>query len=252
MVIEAFLFYNELDLLELKLGYTTTVDKFLILEFPTSYMKAPRRLHFEENKARFDKYADRIVHRVIQEEDTPWLGLGLFHVRREHLVSQAKSLFSDDDTIIFSDPDVVLRPQCIEKIQPQLNNQLLSSWRSYYLNGFWGDAFYPFTCATRLGNISEMSSYYHRPPDVAIPDCGWHFSKLGGVQGVIDNITGYPHADMDREDYKDPAELARKIQNGITWDGRTDSRIEYREFKAEDYPGYVSDHPEIYDKYIWR
>jgi hypothetical protein len=251
LAIECFLFYNELDLLELKLEYTTTVDKFLLLEFPTSYMRVPRRMHFEENKARFEKYGDRIVHKVITS-DPPGLGLHLFHARREILVSEAKAAFSGNDTVIFSDPDVVLRPECIEKIQPELNNQLLTSWRSYYLNGFWGDAIYPFTGAIRLGNVQSMATYYHRPPDVDIKDCGWHFSKLGGIQGVIDNVTGYPHADLDREDLKNPDLVAARIRDGITWDGRTDSRVVYKPFVAEDYPAYVSQHPEIYEKHIWR
>ena len=251
MIFEAFLFYNELDLLELKLEYTTTVDKFLILEFPTSSSRVPRPMYFEENKARFEKYGDRIIHRTIFE-NCPGLGLGLYHARREFLITEARTFFGPDDVIILSDPDVVLRPECIGKIQPELNNQLLSSWRSYYLNGFWGDAIYPFTCATRLGNIVDMASHYHRPPDVDIKDCGWHFSKLGGVEGVMANITGYPHADLDRADLKDPALIADRIKNGITWDGRTDSRLTYRPFVPEDYPAYVSEHPEIYDKHIWR
>lgn len=251
MTIEAFLFFNELDLLELKLEYTTTVDRFLLLEFPTSSMRIPRKMHFEENKARFEKYGDRIIHRVICE-NCPQMGLHLYHARREFLVSEAKSLFSPDDVIIFTDPDVVLRPESVTKIQPQYNNQLLTSWRSYYLNGFWGEAIYPFTGATRLGNIESMDTYYHRPPDVDIKDCGWHFSKLSGVQGVIDNITGYPHADLDRDDMKNPDIVAGKIRDGITWDGRTDSRITYKPFIPEDYPEYVSQHPEIYEKHIWR
>ena len=251
MVVETFLFYNELDLLELKLEYTTSVDRFLILEFPTSNSRMPRRMHFEENKERFKKYGDRVVHRIIYENCTG-LGLGLYHARRQFLVSEAKTLFSDDDVMIFSDPDVILRPECISKIQPHLNNQLLSSWRSYYLNGFWGDGMYPFTSATRLGNIETMESYYPKPSEVSIQNCGWHFSKLGGVQGIIDNVTGYPHADLDREDLKNPEAIADRIKNGITWDGRTDYRIYYRPFIPEDYPAYVSEHPEIYDRYIWR
>jgi hypothetical protein len=97
-----------------------------------------------------------------------------------------------------------------------------------------------------------MEKYYPRQPDVAIQDCGWHFSKLGGVEGGLASIIGYPHADMDTEAMRNRDLIAQKIRDGIMWDGREDFKIQYKEFKQEEYPAYVSEHPEIYDKYIWR
>jgi beta-1,4-mannosyl-glycoprotein beta-1,4-N-acetylglucosaminyltransferase len=65
-IIDSFLFFNELDLLEIRLKYLyPVVDYFIITEAKKSFGGYEKKLYFEENKKRFLKYKNKIVHQII-------------------------------------------------------------------------------------------------------------------------------------------------------------------------------------------
>ena len=56
---------NEMDLLELRLEmYNDIVDYFVIIECVETFSGKPKPLYFEENKERFKKYEDKIIHHI--------------------------------------------------------------------------------------------------------------------------------------------------------------------------------------------
>ena len=62
------MFYNELDLLEIRLNILdSVVDKFVIVEATETFMGQPKPLYYEENKERFVKWKDKIVHYVVDD-----------------------------------------------------------------------------------------------------------------------------------------------------------------------------------------
>ena len=66
-LIDSFLFFNELDLLEIRLEYLyPIVDYFIITEARTSFGGQEKKLYFNENKERYSKYNDKIVHQIIE------------------------------------------------------------------------------------------------------------------------------------------------------------------------------------------
>jgi len=73
-MIDTFLFFDELELLEFRLReLDAVVDTFVLVESDLTFSGREKRLHFEENKQRFSAYEDRIVH-VIHEASTPGTG----------------------------------------------------------------------------------------------------------------------------------------------------------------------------------
>ena len=57
MIIDAFTFFNELDLLELRLNYLdSVVDYFVIVESNISHSGEYKSLTYLENKERFSKF----------------------------------------------------------------------------------------------------------------------------------------------------------------------------------------------------
>lgn len=62
-IYDAFLFFNELDLLEIRLELLYNhVDHFIISECDTTFSGKSKPFYFEENKERFSKYSDKIIH----------------------------------------------------------------------------------------------------------------------------------------------------------------------------------------------
>lgn len=62
-IYDAFLFFNELDLLEVRLEMLYDhVDYFIISECDTTFSGISKPFYFEDNKERYSKYLDKIIH----------------------------------------------------------------------------------------------------------------------------------------------------------------------------------------------
>ena len=69
-IYDAFLFFNELDILDLRLNLLNKfVDKFVIVESTVTFSGKNKKLFFDENKDRFKQFEDKIIHIII--DDTP-------------------------------------------------------------------------------------------------------------------------------------------------------------------------------------
>jgi len=69
-IYDGFLFFNELDLLEIRLNILNdVVDKFILVESSVTHSGLPKPFYFEENKERFSNFLDKIIH--IKITNTP-------------------------------------------------------------------------------------------------------------------------------------------------------------------------------------
>jgi len=65
MIYDIFTFYNELDLLEIRLEMLYAhVDYFVIVECTETFSGKQKPLYFEENKEKFKKYESKIIHYI--------------------------------------------------------------------------------------------------------------------------------------------------------------------------------------------
>jgi len=70
-IIDCFTFYNELTLLEYRLAaLNDVVDYFILVEARQTYVGHPKPLFYDENKDRFAKYANKLIHVII---DLPYV-----------------------------------------------------------------------------------------------------------------------------------------------------------------------------------
>ena len=74
-VIDVFIFFNELDLLELRLRTLyDVVDYFVITECTETFSGKPKVMTFSENRARFQDFEDKIIYNPISPQDLEFLG----------------------------------------------------------------------------------------------------------------------------------------------------------------------------------
>ena len=113
-VFDCFVFYNELDILEIRLNTLAAyVDHFVLVESPRTFTGQPKPLVFEENKARFAEFADKIIHVV--DDDMPETAESTF-VREAHqrsAIGRGLAKARDDDLIIVSDADEIPKPAAL-------------------------------------------------------------------------------------------------------------------------------------------
>ena len=77
-IIDCFSFFNELELLEIRLNILDQyVDKFVLVEAAKTQTLKDKPFVFEENKSRYEKFLDKIVHVKLDKEMCPYFIKGL-------------------------------------------------------------------------------------------------------------------------------------------------------------------------------
>ena len=95
MIYDCFIFTNELELLEIRLNELyQIIDKFLIIEATKSHQGKEKPLYYEENKQRFKKFHNKIIHIVVNFPPDDILDqlnpLDFFLLNNENLTTEQK------------------------------------------------------------------------------------------------------------------------------------------------------------------
>jgi beta-1,4-mannosyl-glycoprotein beta-1,4-N-acetylglucosaminyltransferase len=115
MVYDCFQFFNEVDILKIRLNVLSPiVDKFVISEATETFSGLKKPLYYEENKEMFAEFADKIIHVVV--DDTPEGGTHERDTFQKNAVTRGLKDCTDDDIIIFSDLDEIPNPDKIREI----------------------------------------------------------------------------------------------------------------------------------------
>ena len=67
MIYDTFLFFNEFDLLDIRLHELDAVaDKFVLVEATRTHSDQPKPLYYAENRERYAAFHDKIIHVVVE------------------------------------------------------------------------------------------------------------------------------------------------------------------------------------------
>ena len=80
-VFDCFTFYNELDLLEIRLSELyPVVDHFVLAEANVTYTNNSKRMIFAENREYFRRFQDKLIYVAVddmpRDTDDPWTRSG--------------------------------------------------------------------------------------------------------------------------------------------------------------------------------
>ena len=248
-IYDCFNFFNELDILELRLNTLYDhVDYFVIAESDVTHSGVAKKFFYEEHRERFSKFADKILNYKIL--DTPYDFINLPETDEVELkkvynyietqtnrfnrsnqpdygrdffqkesVRRALVNCKDDDIIMFSDADEIPNPKFLKNIKNlDLETTLYSlnqPMYCYFLNMLKQSDWY----GTKVGlykNIKDLSLNELRGDEsltVKLPDGGWHFSFMGNAEEIRTKITSYSARDLVNQHVYDSVE--ENIKNGI-------------------------------------
>ena len=120
MIYDCFPFFNELDILKLRMEIMDPfVDKFVIEEAAYTFSSEPKPLYFHENREMFKKWEHKIIHIVV--EDCP-LGIephDMDHFQKDHLLKGLEQC-REDDICIFSDVDEIPNTDTLLELFPKM------------------------------------------------------------------------------------------------------------------------------------
>lgn len=205
MVYDCFQFFNELDILKIRLNVLSpVVDKFVISEATETFSGLKKPLYYEENKELFAEFADKIIHVVV--EDTPE---GDTHYRdtfQKNAVTRGLKDCTDEDIIIFSDLDEIPNPDKIREILQNfqedkiyhfaqrlfycyLNMEEVSGNLLSYAGEFEGVVRKKWIGTKMLSYkllreqnllLGELRFPERKEIGIRVEDGGWHFGYMGG------------------------------------------------------------------------
>jgi beta-1,4-mannosyl-glycoprotein beta-1,4-N-acetylglucosaminyltransferase len=235
MIYDCFTFFNELDLLEIRLNILNeVVDRFVIVEATRTFSNRPKPLYFELNKARFEDFAPKIIHLIVDdypEFETAWT----YENYQRNCIGRCLRHCKEDDIILISDLDEIPNPTTILEHQhePEITafEQL---WCLYYLNHLFvpkpvwiGTKMLPYhlfknsldhvRCnLEKLNQGTTATKIRLYKKSRRLQNGGWHFSYLGGVESIREKIQSYAHQERNYEEFTNLQNIAKRMQQAFT------------------------------------
>lgn len=213
MIYDCFSFFNELDLLEIRLNILDEhVDFFVIGESRQTFSGKEKPLYYLDNINRFEKWKDKIIH-IVHPMYNPNNSFEMAGFQKDNLKTALVDL-NDDDIVYFGDLDEIWKPKIIdEKVYnlKQLNY-------SYYLNNKSSEQWVG-TIVSKYKNIKDGSFNFFRANHInELEDGGWHFTNMGGVEQIIKKLDAYDHQEFNNDFIK--SKLSERMSNGQDYVGR--------------------------------
>lgn len=258
---------SELDFLDWRLHELgDLVEKFIVVEYPFDYSGQGRKMYYNENKERFKKFENKIVHVINDKTYGGSTGLSLLIKREEDpLLMEAlvTAGIKDGDFVLTCDGDAVVRRSVLQEINHDHLANLFFRWCQYWCNYATYDVGWNWAISAPWRLLKHITlggwkGHRHSPDEPCYTNmhAGWHFGRCGGIDAIIENIKGHPHQEHNDPRFYDRASLQERIDNGWGWNdlsrgtGQGLWKFIYEDYKPENWPQYVNDHPEIFKKYF--
>lgn len=270
-------FFNELELLEIRLETLyPIVDYFIIMEDTITHSGVSKPLYYQENKERYKKYQDKIIHYIIK--DTPLVYQDLFDmtpendvheivingIKKAHWLNPIYDLsFIRDayekDCIIRAIPNVkiddIIIPSDLDELpRPETLKRLLDNFDPDEIYLLANDNFYMYYNLQKISepwfgaNILTFENLLKKPVSELrqkkegkrIENGGWHFTFMGGPKAVIKKIESYSHQEFNTPHLKDniPYIVENCVKLGVDALGRP-SEFKIRDINDGTFPEYI-------------
>lgn len=279
-IFDSFIFFNELDLLELRLNILNdVVDYFVLTESPWTVSGKPKPLYYQENKERFDKFNHKIIHNITEEipndysdymkkrkyhtplEELDWNGIpyNTYELRfKRAIFNRDSSIYgvvnfgiNNDDIVLTSDVDEIPNPlifQNMDWFDPDNHYVCLQRAFYYKLNYLYQENW----MGTRISSFDKLSKYsvdilrnLHRD-SYKIEQGGWHWSFFGDAEQFRSKLSAYEHSENNIDE--NLSNIEEKIENGIDPFGR---QITIKKVSIDkSYPDYILNNQQKYSQFI--
>jgi beta-1,4-mannosyl-glycoprotein beta-1,4-N-acetylglucosaminyltransferase len=261
-IFDCFTFFNELDLLEFRLRLLSgVVDKFVICESNLTFSGNEKPYYFDNNRSRFKDWEDKILYLPIEQNKdglkfenvntySPNNGPFLLEYQQRNALLYAAELMEEDDFILLGDLDEIPNPEAINALiqsnillKDNMNAvSLCMLFHYYYMNvqveGHDRDW---------LGTVSCKSDFFkkngpqyirdNRKYFSMLPNSGWHFSYLGGIEKIKSKIQSFAHTEFNRPDITSEENISNSISKGMDIFHR--QGVSYKTASIEAYPEFL-------------
>ena len=274
MIYDCFQFFNELDILKIRLHVLSpVVDRFVISEATETFSGLKKPLYYEENKAMFAEFEDKIIHVVV--DDTPQGGTHERDTFQKNAVTRGLAGCTDDDIVIFSDLDEIPNPDKIREILQNfqedkiyhfaqrlfycyLNMVEVSGSLLSYAGEFEGVARKKWIGTKMLSYkllreqhllLGELRFPERKEIGIRVEDGGWHFGYMGGHgekdirKRVQEKVVSAAHQEYNSKHVL--SNVTDQIKDGKDIFGRNAQFVRCE--IDESFPAYIREHQKELD-----
>ena len=236
MLIDAFTYFNEKELVELRIKYLNKiVDYFVVIESDITFTGQKKKWNFPEIlENNLKEFAHKIKYHQLKinteeiKNEESWIinnikGDDFWRIenyQRNYIKTACKD-FSEKDVLIISDLDEIpsieklnfILSSDLKKIAPIALEQYL-----FHLNcNFLRLESWRGSIVTTMKICNEQSPQKFRTWRNKIShlvDAGWSFSSFGGYERVKQKIESYAHSEHNNEKFKSPEHIANCQKTG--------------------------------------
>lgn len=230
MIVDSCIFFNELDMLELRLKMLwNCVDKFIIVEADRTFSGNKKPYHFEDNRARFAWAESKIIHHPLKIDVAgldfsrkptafePAADCWQIEYRQRDSILDACHSFAGDDILIMSDVDEIPSIQAIRFAKENLGEQPLACEQAFFYynlktlrDDLWcGSIISTMKVAREQGTQNMRNRRFYWP---RFDKGGWHLSYFGDVKQIQNKIRNYSHQENNVEQFLDSKHIEECIR----------------------------------------
>jgi beta-1,4-mannosyl-glycoprotein beta-1,4-N-acetylglucosaminyltransferase len=252
-VYDCFTFFNELDLLEIRLNeLNDVVDYFVLVEGQRTWQNANKSCIFNENKNKFKKFIDKIIKIEVPINKFTNNSWENEKISFNH-ISDGLTLASQDDVIILSPIDEIPKANVVKAIleSNEFPKCILINFYQYYLNTRFdccGSKYWhgPYIAKLHQLNKSHLYEFIKKRKNTAHVNGGWHFTFLGNKDDVYTKTTSYAHTEFNHFSKEHYDYVIKNLKDPF---GRQDTVFSGLE-PIQNLPIYVQQNKEKFKKYI--
>lgn len=261
-VIDGFSFFNEVEMLKLRLNYLNeVVDYFVISECKYTHSGNPKPYYLDEVLEELPEDIRNKIVRLKYEPDISNFNFpknltkcdfssGHWELERNqrNLITESLSQFFPNDLLMISDLDEIPKKEVVEEYKEIFENYVgktlqkdfcaVTKCKMFYYNfNTFINENWPGTCFSTIEtalNQSSVSLYHQRGNFFPIEDGGWHFSTFGTVERIKTKIQSFAHQEYNKDQYLDEGNILKSIQNKE--DIYHNHSTTFREYDSSNFP----------------
>ncbi|MDE6386345.1 MAG: glycosyltransferase [Lachnospiraceae bacterium] len=274
MIYDCIPFFNELDILKLRMQILSPyVDKFVLEESTVTFSGEPKEMIFAKNRDMFREFEDKILYVAV--DNSPMSGVTT-HERdkfQKNQLIRAMAEAKPDDIVIFSDVDEIPNPKVLQKIvqnfdqekiyhlaqrmfycflnMEEVSGNLLSitgEFQGVDRKQWLGTKICCFKNLPKEGIVFLREVSPKDPRSVRVPDGGWHFGYMGGdgERDVAKRI-GIKVQAAAHQEYNKSRYLNEAVDRLLCGEDIFDRNAKFIRVPIDDsYPEYLREHQEEY------
>ena len=254
MLYDCFTFFDELELLDLRMRVLSgVVDRFVLVESTTTFTGQPKELVFAANKEKFSKYP--ITHVVVEDSPPPASPTNVWNVEefQRNCIMRGLTDAPTDSCILVSDADEIAHPDALKEHRNATGIVGFPQRLYYYYVNCLQNQIWRGPVLSPLASIPtphQMRFMRGKCPCYA-EQLGWHFSYMGGVERIQRKLAAFSETQVNTKDNASTENIERCLLSGGDLFHREDD-IFHKEFLELDdtYPScmtaWVNDYPYTY------